>query len=116
MRDHDAARFGGRGVFRAVAHVNGPIADALTGRVFDTLADVDAVMIQLDGTADKSRLGANAIVGVSIAAARAFAAAHALPLWRSLVPDGVQPRLPVPHFNVLNGAATPQTRWTSRNS
>lgn len=103
LRDHDAARFGGRGVSRAVAHVNGLIADALTGRVFDTLADVDAVMIQLDGTADKSRLGANAIVGVSIAAARAFAAAHALPLWRSLVPDGVQPRLPVPHFNVFNG-------------
>lgn len=59
MRDHDAARFGGLGVSWAVAHVKGPIADPLTGRVFDTLADVDAVMIGLDGTADKSRLGAN---------------------------------------------------------
>ncbi|WP_338481216.1 phosphopyruvate hydratase [Rhodococcus sp. DN22] len=103
LRDHDAARFGGRGVSRVVAHVNGPIAGALTGRVFETLADVDAVMIQLDGTADKSRLGANAIVGVSIAAARAFAASAKQPLWRALTPDGVQPRLPVPHFNVVNG-------------
>ncbi|MBP2527288.1 phosphopyruvate hydratase [Rhodococcus sp. PvP104] len=103
LRDRDRARFHGRGVSRAVAHVNGPIADALTGRVFDSLADVDRVMIRLDGTADKSRLGANAIVGVSIAAARAFAVSAQQPLWRWLTPDGVQPRLPVPHFNIVNG-------------
>lgn len=103
MRDHDAARFGGRGVRNAVSHVNGPIADALTGRSFDALADLDHVLIDLDGTLDKSRLGANAIVGTSIAAARAFAAVEGRPLWQSLTPASVVPRMPVPHFNVING-------------
>ncbi len=67
------------------------------------LADADQAMIDLDGTANKSRLGANAIVGVSIALARALAAGDGIPLWRWLAPDGVTPSLPVPHFNVLNG-------------
>jgi len=103
LRDGDAARYGGQGVLRAVEHVNGEIAEALTGRGFTDLAELDAVLVDLDGTATKSRLGANAVVGVSIAAARAFAQAAGTPLWRYLTPVGVAPRLPVPHFNVLNG-------------
>jgi enolase len=102
LRDHDD-RYGGRGVRHAVANVNGPIADAVTGREFGSLQEVDDALRALDGTPDKSRLGANAIVGVSMAAARAFAAESGDPLWRYVTPSGVAPRLPVPHFNVVNG-------------
>jgi enolase len=102
LRDHDD-RYGGQGVQHAVANVNGPIADALTGPEFASLEEVDDALRALDGTPDKSRLGANAIVGVSMAAARAFAAESGIPLWRYLTPWGVAPRLPVPHFNVVNG-------------
>ncbi|KZS68053.1 MAG: phosphopyruvate hydratase [Mycobacterium pseudokansasii] len=105
LRDGDATRYGGRGVSQAVSHVEGAIADALMGRAFDTLERLDAELIRLDGTPNKSRLGANAIVGVSMAAARAFASESRQPLWRWLTPDGVTPRLPVPHFNVINGGA-----------
>ena len=105
LRDHDPLRYGGLGVSRAVAHINGPIAAALIGQRFDTLAQVDAELIALDGTPNKSRLGANAIVGVSMAAARAFAAASGQQLWQFLAADSVAPRLPVPHFNVINGGA-----------
>ena len=87
----------------AVGNVNGEIADLLTGRTFSDLAELDRALIDLDGTPTKSRLGANAIVGVSMAAARAFAATTGQPLWRYLTPEGVTPRLPVPHFNVVNG-------------
>ena len=104
LRDHDD-RYGGQGVQRAVANVNGPIADALTGRAFVFLEEVDDALRALDGTPDKSRLGANAIIGVSMAAARAFAADSGDPLWRYLIQPGVVPRLPVPHFNVINGGA-----------
>lgn len=104
LRDHDH-RYGGRGVRGAVAHVNGPIADALTGRAFGSVQEVDDALRALDGTPDKSRLGANAIVGVSMAAARAFAAQSGNPLWRCLTGPAVVPRLPVPHFNVINGGA-----------
>lgn len=103
LRDHDARRYSGQGVRQSVGHVNGPIADALTGRSFDSLGQVDDTLRALDGTADKSRLGANAIVGASIVAARAFALESGKPLWRWLTPDGVPPLLPVPHFNVVNG-------------
>jgi len=103
LRDGDQARFGGLGVRRAVGHVNGEIAAALCGRSFAGLAELDAALIQLDGTPDKTRLGANAAVGVSMAAARAVALAAGRPLWQSLAPAGVTPRLPVPHFNVVNG-------------
>ena len=96
LRDGDKARFGGLGVRRAVGHVNGEIAAAVCDRSFASLAE-------LDGTPDKSRLGANATVGVSMAVARAVAVAAGLPLWQSLAPAGVTPRLPVPHFNVVNG-------------
>jgi enolase len=103
LRDGDPARFGGRGVRTAVGNVNGEIRQALTGRGFADLAELDRTLIELDGTATKSRLGANAIVGVSMAAARAFAAQAGVDLWRYLTPAGVAPRLPVPHFNVVNG-------------
>jgi enolase len=105
LRDGDAARFGGLGVRRAVGHVNGEIAAAVCGRSFTGLAEMDAALIELDGTPDKTRLGANATVGVSMAAARAIALADGRPLWQSLAPPGVTPRLPVPHFNVVNGGA-----------
>jgi enolase len=103
LRDGDATRFGGLGVRAAVGNVNGEIAAALCGRAFHRLADVDAALIDLDGTPDKARLGANAIVGVSMATARAIAVAAGVPLWWSLTPPGLRPRLPVPHFNVING-------------
>jgi enolase len=103
LRDHDQNRYSGLGVQQAVTHVNGPIADAVTGRSFASLEQVDDALRGLDGTADKSRLGANALVGASMAAAQAFALESGQPLWRWLTPDGVIPRLPVPHFNVVNG-------------
>ena len=105
LRDRDRDRFGGRGVRHAVANVLGEISDALRGRGFENLGDVDQELINLDGTPDKSRLGANAIVGVSMATARAMAAADGRQLWRSIVPRNIEPRMPVPHFNVLNGGA-----------
>jgi len=105
LRDGDPHRYGGAGVTRAVGNVNGEISEALRGRAFETLADLDQVLIDLDGTTNKARLGANAIVGVSIAAARAIALHRDIPLWQHLTPPGVTPRLPVPHFNVLNGGA-----------
>jgi enolase len=105
LRDGDQARFGGLGVRRAVGHVNGEIAAAVCGRTFTGLAELDAALIELDGTPDKARLGANATVGVSMAAARAIAVAAGRPLWQSLAPPGVTPSMPVPHFNVINGGA-----------
>lgn len=105
LRDGDPARYGGKGVLRAVSSVNGEIADALAGRTLTELSEVDQILIELDGTTTKSRLGANAVVGVSMAAARAFATATGTPLWRYLSFGDVVPRLPVPHFNVVNGGA-----------
>lgn len=103
LRDGDQTRYGGAGVSGAVANVNGEIADALVGQVIENLAALDALLVDLDGTDAKGRLGANAIVGVSMAAARAFAGAAGQPLYRHLAPAGVEPRLPVPCFNVING-------------
>ena len=102
-RDGDPARYGGKGVLGAVAAVNGDLAALLRGRSWTSLAEADQAMIDLDGTPNKARLGANAIVGVSMALARALAAADGTELWRWLAPEGVTPSLPVPHFNVLNG-------------
>jgi enolase len=101
LRDADLARYAGKGVTKAVANVNSEIADLLRGKAWASVAEIDQALIALDGTPTKARLGANALVGVSMAAARAFAAGS--PLWQSLTPEGVAPRLPVPHFNVLNG-------------
>lgn len=105
LRDDDDTRFGGKGTRTAVGNVNGVINDALAPGTFTDLAALDQALIDLDGTANKSALGANAIVGVSMAAARAFAASTGVPLWRYLTPDAVTPVLPVPHFNVVNGGA-----------
>jgi enolase len=103
LRDGDKARYGGRGVLMAASNVNIEIAGLLRGRSWASLAEADQAMISLDGTPNKSRLGANATVGVSMALARALAAAARMPLWRWIAPDGIAPSLPVPHFNVLNG-------------
>jgi enolase len=103
LRDGDPSRFGGSGVLGAVGRVNGEIANAICGRTFADLAELDHTLIDLDGTENKSRLGANAVVGVSMAAARAMAMASGLPLWRALTPPEATARLPVPHFNVVNG-------------
>jgi enolase 1/2/3 len=103
LRDGGEA-FGGKGVTRAVENVRGEIAQAVTGLDADDQATLDRAMIELDGTENKGRLGANAILGVSLAAAKATAEEHGLPLWRHLGggPVGV---LPVPMMNVLNGGA-----------
>jgi enolase len=105
LRDGDVTRYAGRGVLRAVEHINGEVAWDLRGRDFASLADFDEALLKLDGTANKERIGANAIIGVSMAAARAFAESESRSLWRSLTPAGVEPRLPVPHFNIINGGA-----------
>jgi enolase len=102
-RDGDPARYEGRGVLGAAGAVDTEIAGLLRGRSWASLAEADEAMITLDGTANKSRLGANATVGTSMALARALADAAGVPLWQWLTPDGVTPSLPVPHFNVLNG-------------
>jgi enolase len=104
LRDGDKTRYGGKGVRKAVANVNGVIAEALQG--FDALDQrgLDARMIALDGTDNKSKLGANALLGVSLAAAHASAASRGLPLWRSLAGDR-SPQLPVPMMNIINGGA-----------
>jgi enolase len=104
LRDGDKARYGGKGVRRAVEAVNGEIFDALSGFDAERQVALDKVLIDLDGTPNKSRLGANAILGVSLAAARAAAADLALPLYRYV--GGVYARtLPVPMMNIINGGA-----------
>ncbi|MFI7190103.1 phosphopyruvate hydratase [Nocardia nova] len=105
LRDHNPARYSGLGVSEAVDNVNGPIADALVGHVFGSFEKVDHLLTELDGTPNLANLGANAVVGVSLATARAFAMHAGQRLWQFLTPDGVEPRLPVPHFNVINGGA-----------
>ena len=104
IRDGDPARFGGLGVLRAVASVNETLAPAVLGRSFSSSEELDSELISIDGTPTKSHLGANAIVGVSMAFARALATSAGRPLWQTLSPQ-VEPRLPVPHFNVVNGGA-----------
>ncbi len=102
LRDGDKSRYNGKGVLKAVAAVNEEIADALFGMDALDQAAVDAEMLALDGTPNKSKFGANAILGVSLAVARAAANAVGLPLYRYL--GGVNARLlPVPMFNILNG-------------
>jgi enolase len=105
LRDGDPRRYAGLGVSRAAANVDGPLAQAICGRPFADIGELDAALIEADGTPKKSALGANAIVGVSMAAARAHAISRGQPLWRYLQPAAVTPRLPVPHFNVVNGGA-----------
>jgi enolase len=102
LRDNDLARFRGRSVFRAIDHINGQIARAIVGRdVFDQTA-LDEALIALDGTPDKSRLGANAILAVSLAAAKAAATGRGIPLFASLG-DGQGTLLPLPQIQIFGG-------------
>jgi enolase len=103
LRDGGAA-YGGKGVSQAVANVNGEIAEAIAALDASDQAALDRRLIELDGTPNKSRLGANAILGVSLAAAHAAAAEEGLPLWRYLGGEAAR-ILPVPMMNVLNGGA-----------
>src|SRR3954467_897340 len=96
--------YGGKGVTRAVGHVNGEIAEAVTGLDAANQEGLDRALIDLDGTPNKSRVGANAILAVSLAAAHAAAAEERLPLWRYLGGEAAHV-LPVPMMNVLNGGA-----------
>lgn len=102
LRDGDPSRYGGAGVAGVVGIIEGEIADAIVGSVWDSLEDLDWALCAFDGTAKKERLGANAIVGISMAAARAFAASEGASLYQWL-PRPETLRLPVPHFNVVNG-------------
>lgn len=103
-RDGDKSRYGGKGVRLAVDAVNGEIYDALAGVDAEDQRRVDNLLIELDGTPNKSRLGANAILGVSLAAAKAAASSAALPLYKYI--GGVSARvLPVPMMNIINGGA-----------
>jgi enolase len=104
LRDGDKKRFLGKGVTKAVANVNNIIAPALIGQDATLQSHIDQIMLALDGTKNKGKLGANAILGVSMAVARAGAAAHNLPLYRYI--GGVKADvLPVPMMNVINGGA-----------
>ena len=110
MRDGDKKRYGGKGVSKAVANVNGVIADAMFGWDASEQKAIDTELLNLDGTPNKSKLGANAILGVSLAVAKAAANSYGLPLYRYL--GGVYAHvLPVPMLNILNGGV--HTAWQS---
>ncbi len=104
LRDGDKGRYLGKGVTKAVENINGPIAEAILGMDASDIYAIDAAMIKADGTKDKSKLGANAILAVSIASARAASISLDIPLYRFL--GGIQATdLPVPMMNILNGGA-----------
>ncbi|MBV9899900.1 MAG: phosphopyruvate hydratase [Alphaproteobacteria bacterium] len=103
-RDGDPTRYGGKGVCDAVNAVRGEIAEAVRGRDAEDQGEIDALLVDLDGTENKSRLGANAILGVSLAVAKAAADARGLPLYRYVGGVAAQ-MLPVPMMNILNGGA-----------
>jgi enolase len=104
LRDGDAKRYGGKGVLKAVANVNDVIAPEMTGFDSDDQAELDRRLIRLDGTPNKGKLGANAILGVSMAVAKAAAEEAGLPLYRYLGGASAR-RLPIPMMNILNGGA-----------
>jgi enolase len=104
MRDLDPGRYGGKGVLKAVANINGKIADEIRGMEVGDQEAIDRAMLDLDGTRNKSRLGANAMLAVSMAAAHAAADQRGLPLYASLA-GANQYRMPVPMMNVINGGA-----------
>lgn len=108
LRDGDKARFGGRGVQQAVAHVNGPLREALRGYDVRQQAAIDGCMLALDGSDNKSVLGANAILGVSLACARLAAQLTQQPLYRYIGGLGAT-LLPVPCMNIINGGV--HARW-----
>ena len=103
LRDQEA-RLGGAGVARAVSHVNGEIAGALHGRDASSQADIDRVLIELDGTPNKSRLGGNALVAVSMAVLHAAAASERKPLYAYLL-GGREPTMPLPEIQIFGGGA-----------
>jgi enolase len=105
LRDRRSARFAGRGVLQAVANVTGEIARGVAGLDASGQRDVDERLIEIDGSPDKSRLGANAILSVPMAIACAAAHSRRQPLYEYLAMDGISPRLPVPMINVINGGA-----------
>jgi enolase len=109
LRDGDPARYGGKGVLKAVANVNDEIASALRGADALDQRGIDERLIHLDGTANKARLGANAVLGVSLASARAAALAVGAPLYRHLS-SGKEALLPVPLMNILNGGRHADTK------
>jgi enolase len=104
LRDGDKARFGGKGVSQAVANVNSVIRDAVTGMDVNAQADIDRTMIELDGTDNKGRLGANAMLAVSLATAQAAARDQGVGLYRLLGGEGPK-QMPVPMMNIINGGA-----------
>ena len=104
LRDGDKKNYGGKSVLKAVAAVNGEIAKKLKGMDAEMQADIDQVMIDLDGTENKARLGANAILGVSMAAAKAMAEEQKIPLFRYIGGDEAR-LLPTPMMNIINGGA-----------
>jgi enolase len=104
LRDGDQSRYGGKGVRKAVANVNGTIQDSLIGMDASDQAALDHHLIRLDGTPNKANLGANALLGVSLAAAHAMAARDEQALWQRLAGDN-EPFLPVPMMNIINGGA-----------
>ena len=108
LRDGDKKRFNGKGVLKAVENVNGVINEKIKGLDVTNQAEIDAILIELDGTPNKGKLGANATLGVSLAVARAAALALNLPLYRYLSDKGTG-RLPVPMLNIMNGGA--HARW-----
>ncbi len=105
LRDGDRDRFLGKGVRTAVENINTKIASAIRGFEAREQLDIDRTMLDLDGTPNKRNLGANAILAVSMAAARAGALENQMPLWRYLAPTGEADTLPVPMMNILNGGA-----------
>ncbi len=109
LRDGDKKRYSGKGVLKAVGHVNGEIAEELEGADARDQALIDRMLIELDGTPNKGRLGANAMLGVSLAVARAAADASGLPLYRYIGGSGAV-TLPVPLMNVINGGAHADNR------
>jgi enolase len=109
LRDGDAARYGGKGVMKAVDHVNTELCEAIIGLDATEQAFIDKTLIDLDGTENKSRLGANAILSVSCAVAKAAAEESSLPLYRYLGGAG-EMQLPVPQMNVINGGAHANNR------
>ena len=100
LRDHDPKRYGGKGVLKAVANVTGPISSALKGMSLFNQAEIDKTMIALDGTPNKENLGANAILGVSLAAAKCAANSKKIPFYQYL---GKGRKLPIPMMNIING-------------
>jgi enolase len=108
LRDGDQERFNGKGVLKAVENVQGVINEKIKGLDAANQAEIDDILIELDGTPNKGKLGANATLGVSLAVARSAAMASSLPLYRYLSEDGAG-RLPVPMLNIMNGGA--HARW-----